>query len=173
MDFQPVISLLLFIFPAYVANAIPVLLGGGMKLDFERKFPDGRRILGDGKTIRGFFAGVFGGIVAGGALTYFYIVPLFPDANTQFTAFALMSVGTMVGDSLGSFLKRRLGIEPGTSFIADQLMFLVVALIFAIPFVSSEVYSIYPLAFLFVVTYVLHLGANFVANRLGWKKVPW
>jgi hypothetical protein len=28
-------------------------------------------------------------------------------------------------------------------------------------------------AFLFVLTYFVHSGANVIANRLGLKKVPW
>lgn len=44
-----VAQLLLFILPAYIANATPVLFGGGMPVDFRRKFIDGERLLGDGK----------------------------------------------------------------------------------------------------------------------------
>lgn len=173
MDALTVISLVIMMIPAYVANSIPVVLGGGAKLDLERKFFDGRRIFGDGKTIRGFFAGVFGGVFAGGIVSQLTVLNFFPDARAQFMCFAAMSLGTMVGDALGSFLKRRFGIEPGKPFIADQLMFLVIALVFAYPFVSGEIYGWQPLAFLFIVTYVLHTGSNFVANKVGLKNVPW
>lgn len=173
MDAEIALTLLIFILPAYIANAVPVLLGGGMKLDFGKNFQDGRRVLGDGKTIRGFFAGIFGGIAAGGALTYFFLIPYFADTRTQFVGFAAMALGTVVGDAFGSFLKRRLGIEPGKPFIADQLMFLVFALFFAFPFVSAGVYGLEQIVFLFVITYILHVGSNFIANKLGWKKVPW
>ncbi|MHA1713397.1 MAG: CDP-archaeol synthase, partial [Candidatus Ranarchaeia archaeon] len=50
---------LYYIFPAYVANAIPVLAGGGLPIDLGKNFIDGQRILGDGKTYRGFAAGTF------------------------------------------------------------------------------------------------------------------
>ncbi|MFA5077534.1 MAG: CDP-2,3-bis-(O-geranylgeranyl)-sn-glycerol synthase [Candidatus Micrarchaeia archaeon] len=173
MELQTAVYLLAFMIPAYIANAVPVVLGGGTKLDFGLGFPDGRRIFGDGKTVRGFLAGVFGGIAAGGILSMLYVVPFFPSAGVQFTGFALMSFGTMVGDALGSFLKRRFGIEPGKPFILDQLMFLVVALMLVQPYVSPAVYGWDALLFLFITTYVLHVGSNFVANRLGWKKVPW
>ncbi len=173
MDITTAIELLVFIFPAYIANAVPVLLGSGTPMDFRGNFFDGRRVFGDGKTIRGFFAGVFGGIAAGGAISYFYLSPFFPDAKTQFVAFALMALGTITGDALGSFLKRRLNVSPGKPFIMDQLMFLVVALLFAQPFSSPFVYEWEQLAFLFLATYVLHVGSNFAANKFGWKKVPW
>ena len=42
---------ILFIIPAYVANSIPVVMGGGPPLDGGRMWKDGKRILGDGKTI--------------------------------------------------------------------------------------------------------------------------
>ncbi len=172
MDIQFALSILLFVLPAYVANALPVLLGGGTPMDLGKSL-GGKRILGDGKTIRGFFAGVLGGTVAGGILTLLIRVPFFPSAQFQFLAFALMSFGTMAGDALGSFLKRRLGMQDGKPFILDQLMFLAVALLLAYPLSSPEPYAPIPLVALFAATYVLHLGSNFVANRLGWKKVPW
>jgi CDP-2,3-bis-(O-geranylgeranyl)-sn-glycerol synthase len=34
-------ELALFIIPAYIANAFPVLLGGGLPLDFGKNFLDG------------------------------------------------------------------------------------------------------------------------------------
>lgn len=173
MDFQAAVDLLIFILPAYIANAVPVLLGGGTSMDFGKNFTDGRRIFGDGKTIRGFLSGVFGGIAAGGIISHIAVVPFFPDARTQFLAFAAMGFGTMAGDALGSFLKRRLGIDAGKPFVLDQLMFLIVALVLVYPFALPSVYSAENIAFLFVVTYVLHSGSNFVANKLGWKKVPW
>ncbi len=173
MDAQTVIYLLVFMLPAYVANAIPVLLGGGTPMDFGKNFPDGRRIFGDGKTVRGFFAGVFGGIAAGGIVSLVYLSPFFPTAAVQFAGFALMALGTMIGDALGSFLKRRFGVQPGKPFILDQLMFIVIALLAVHPLASASLFTLEPLLFLFIATYVLHVASNFAANRLGWKKVPW
>ncbi|MBU0586069.1 CDP-2,3-bis-(O-geranylgeranyl)-sn-glycerol synthase [Candidatus Micrarchaeota archaeon] len=173
MDSGFFINLVIFVLPAYIANALPVLLGGGIAMDFGRKFSDGKRILGNGKTIMGFLGGVVSGICAGGVISYYYLLPFFPDVKTQFICFAFMSLGTMIGDALGSFMKRRMGMDDGKPFVLDQLMFLAVALVFAMPFVSLEVYDIVPLIFLFAMTYFLHLGSNSIANRLGWKKVPW
>ena len=52
-----IFAALKFIFPAYCANATPVLAGGGPKMDFGRSFYDGKRIFGNNKTFRGFFFG--------------------------------------------------------------------------------------------------------------------
>jgi CDP-2,3-bis-(O-geranylgeranyl)-sn-glycerol synthase len=49
---------LYLIFPAYCANAAPVIFGGGSPIDAGKIFLDGRPILGSRKTIRGFFAGL-------------------------------------------------------------------------------------------------------------------
>ncbi len=185
----------LFILPAYFANATPVIFGGGAPADFGRKFSDGRRILGDGKTWRGLFAGIFFGTLA--AVVIGYLVPNWietlsilkcygpVDVHVQcpmpftreegavlfgFLGF-LLSCGAMFGDLLGSFIKRRMGAAPGhPSLVLDQLMFLVFAVAFAWPVraVGADEF-----VFLAVLTYALHVLANVVANRLGLKKVPW
>src|SRR2546427_13302198 len=46
-----------FLLPAYVANPMAVVSGGGTPMDFGRTLRDGRRLLGDGKTWRGFAGG--------------------------------------------------------------------------------------------------------------------
>lgn len=173
MDIQTIIELLIFVLPAYVANAVPVLLGGGTPLDFGKNFSDQRRIFGEGKTIMGFLAGIFAGIVTGGIITFIATISIFTNTKMQFLGFTAMAFGTMIGDAFGSFLKRRLGMDIGKPFILDQLMFFIIALLFAVPFVSSSIYTIESLLFLFVMTYIFHIGSNIIANRLGWKKVPW
>ncbi len=60
-----VVDALKFIFPAYCANATPVLAGGGTKMDFGKNFFDGKRVFGNNKTFRGFFFGLAIGILVG------------------------------------------------------------------------------------------------------------
>ena len=55
---QLIVEALKFIFPAYCANATPVLAGGGTRMDFGKNFYDGKRIFGNNKTFRGFFFGL-------------------------------------------------------------------------------------------------------------------
>jgi len=167
------LQLVLFILPAYVANAVPVVLGGGQYLDFGKSFFDKERIFGNGKTIRGFLAGVFSGTVVAGLLALFVPVSYYPNPQLQFLGGFALSFGTMVGDAIGSFIKRRMKVQPGKPFLLDQLSFLFVALLFAYPFVPTSVYEPLGVAFLFVLTYVLHIGTNALANKLGLKKVPW
>ncbi|MFH0818351.1 MAG: CDP-archaeol synthase, partial [Candidatus Micrarchaeota archaeon] len=67
---ENVLKLIILISPAYVANASPVILGGGPPIDFGKNFYDKKRILGDGKTWRGFFMGVFSGTLVGVLLSF-------------------------------------------------------------------------------------------------------
>lgn len=172
MDGSNLLALVLFILPAYVANASPVLFGGGTPIDFGKKLGDKKRIFGDGKTWKGLVFGVacgsFVGIVEAGLL-----------ANQVFIVQGvLLSAGTLAGDLLGSFIKRRVGVKRGhPSFLLDQLMFLFIALLFAAPILASEnapfKLTIIDLGVLIILTYFLHVSTNYAANKLGLKKVPW
>ena len=166
------LALIIFIIPCYVANAAPVLLGGGQPLDFGANFSDGRRILGDAKTVRGFAGGVAAGMVAAGVLALYVPLPFFANAWVQFLSGTLLSFGALLGDALGSFIKRRMAIEPGKPFFLDQLGFIVIGLVLAYP-VSSSAYSLEMAAFIVVLSYVLHIATNAAANRFGLKSVPW
>lgn len=170
---QDLISLILFILPAYVANAVPVILGGGQYLDLGAKFRDGERVFGNGKTIRGFIAGVAAGTVAGGIIAIYAPSQFYANTQMQFIGGVLLSFGTMLGDAIGSFIKRRMKVQPGKQFALDQLSFLILALLLVYPVVNPSIYELIGLLFLFVLTYFLHSGTNFIANRLGLKSVPW
>jgi len=167
------LDLLVFLIPIYIANSSPVVLGGGAPLDFGATLGDGRRLLGDSKTVRGFIGGVLAGTVAGGILALLYPLPFFPDGAAQFIAGFALSFGALAGDALGSFAKRRAGVESGKPFVPDTVMFLIVALAFAFPFTSLELYAPPNLLFFAVLTMVLHPLTNMLANRAGLKKVPW
>src|SRR5271157_942353 len=109
-----IVDALKFIFPAYCANATPVLAGGGTKMDFGKNFLDGKRVFGDNKTFRGFFFGLTIGIIVGVMeIVAFHFPILF--------AF-LIPLGALLGDLTGAFLKRRAGIAPGGLLpIVDQV----------------------------------------------------
>ncbi|MEK6978652.1 MAG: CDP-2,3-bis-(O-geranylgeranyl)-sn-glycerol synthase [Candidatus Micrarchaeota archaeon] len=168
-----ILQLILFILPAYIANAVPVLLGGGTYLDLGKNWNDGGRIFGDGKTIRGFIAGVVAGFLAGIVLAFFAPSVFFASMRNQILGAFALSFGTMFGDAAGSFVKRRMKIEPGKPFILDQLSFLAFALVFVAPLSLPYLFEPVSIGFLFVLTYVLHIGTNTLANKLGLKKVPW
>lgn len=162
---EDLLWLLIFILPAYFANSAPVIFGGGTPMDFGRKAWDKRRCLGDGKTWRGFIAGVAIGTLVGLAEAGLL-------QNNIYVLYGFMlSFGALAGDAFGSFMKRRLGMKRGSpTFAVDQLPFLFFALGVASP---AYLPSLEGIAFLTLLTYLLHVSTNFAANRLGLKRVPW
>ena len=170
MDF---VSLILFLIPMYIANAIPVILGGGKPLDLGMEWIDGKRVFGESKTIRGFVAGIFVGTLAGIVISQYYLLPFFGNTELQILGFFMLSLGTMVGDALGSFVKRRFSVGSGKPFFLDSIMFLIFALVFVYPFADISLYEPLNVAFFLLLTVVLHPLTNFIANRAGLKNVPW
>ncbi len=156
--------------PAYFANSSALIFGGGKPLDFGRYFIDGRRILGDGVTIRGTALGTLAGFVLGIIFYYIFDNPLLNNVNIYLLAF-LLSFGALLGDAVGSFIKRRLKIERGKPApLLDQLDF-----VFGAIFLSSFIYNYTTkiILTLIVITPVLHLTANVIGYLLKLKDVPW
>ena len=154
---------LLFIGPSYVANAAPLLLGGGTPLDGGRNFLDGERILGAHKTVRGLFAGIIGGSVIGLAES--------PVDSRLLLGGIMIALGTVLGDLVGAFLKRRIRIKPGGPLpIVDQLDFVLGGLL-----LGNLVFPLSLLSILVVVlvTPPIHLGTNYGAYLLGIKRTRW
>src|SRR2546422_8010984 len=54
-----------FFLPAFIANPMAVVFGGGSPIDGGRSLSDGQRIFGDGKTWRGLIGGTFSGAILG------------------------------------------------------------------------------------------------------------
>ncbi len=154
--------------PCYVANAAPVVVAKLMPrrhpIDFGLKFLDGRRIFGDSKSIEGFAAGVAAGSAAS--------LPLHALGLLSVGEGVALACGAMLGDLLGSFVKRRLGLGPGAPApLLDQLLFLITALaLYQALFGLLEVPTAIVLC---LITPPLHLATNFVAYRLGLKDRPW
>ncbi len=154
---------LFFIGPSYVANAAPLLFGGGRPIDGGRNFVDGQRIFGAHKTVRGFFAGIIAGSLIGVAESW--VEP------SLLLGGLMISLGAVLGDLLGAFVKRRLKMKPGSPFpVVDQLDFVLGGLTLGSLF--------FPLSWLSILVVVLvtppiHLGTNFGAYLLGIKKNYW
>ena len=124
MEYSIIIQAFWLVIPIYIANASAVIMGGGTPIDFNKKYKDGKRILGDGKTWRGLLSGTFIGMTAGFGLViagnyinsseYGYL-----QVNT-FEGFPLMipllfslCCGALLGDIIESFFKRRIGKDRG------------------------------------------------------------
>jgi len=161
---QLTIEALKFIFPAYCANAIPVLTGGGINVDFGKTLPDGRPIFGRNKTFRGFVAGLAAGTVAGLAESYLF--------NYAIIFGFIVSLGALMGDLTGAFLKRRLNIPPGGLLpVVDQIDFIIGAILFSLLLPMPPDWELY-IAVL-IITPPVHLLTNYLAYRLKLKNNPW
>lgn len=167
------LDLLIFLIPIYFANSVPVVLGGGVPLDLGKTFGDSQRILGEGKTIRGFCAGVLAGTVAGGIAALYYTLPFFSSPKTQFFAGFILALGTMCGDAIGSFIKRRFKVGWGRPFVLDSVLFIIVSLILIYPVANQILYEMPNIVFFILLTVIIHPLANWIANRGGLKNVPW
>ncbi|MCL5804377.1 MAG: CDP-2,3-bis-(O-geranylgeranyl)-sn-glycerol synthase [Candidatus Thermoplasmatota archaeon] len=174
---------LYFFLPAFIANPAAVITKGKTKMDFGKSMPDGKRILGDGKSWGGLFGGIalgyiagliFSGIglIAGSPVNYSYLYYLF---SIQILA---LSSGSMIGDSTGSFIKRRLGMKSGQNgFLLDQYPFAVIALIFIFLASPSFFYRVYwnipAILVIFIVTPPIHRAVNIIGYKMKRKSVPW
>jgi len=159
-----IIEAMKFIFPAYCANAVPVLAGGGTPMDLGKMFIDGKPIFGKNKTFRGFFFGLAVGTGVGLLESMIFNYPLL---------FGLvLSLGALIGDLAGAFVKRRLGIAPGGLLpVIDQVDFVVGAVLFSLP-LSLPFFPELALAVL-IITPPVHLLTNFGAYKLRLKSNPW
>src|SRR2546425_10641575 len=61
MALEAIPQALWFFLPAFVANPMAVVFGGGTPIDFRRTFRDRERPFGDGKTVRGLVGGTLSG----------------------------------------------------------------------------------------------------------------
>ena len=160
-----IVHAIIFILPAYCANATPVIAGGGLPIDLGRKFTDGKAIFGKNKTFRGFFVGLVVGTVIGLSESKILNYPL--------SFGLLLSLGALFGDLAGAFLKRRLGIAPGNLLpIIDQVDFVIGALVFSLVLSPSMLTWALALAVL-LITPPIHLLTNFAAYKLRLKSNPW
>jgi len=166
-----------FILPAYIANAFPVILGGGLAIDMGRKLPDGKPIFGSHKTVRGFIAGLIAGILTSVVQTVALQYSTWSDfvLPFQFNILigSMIALGALVGDLVHSFIKRRMGLVEGSPLpVADQLDFVLGAILFSLP-VSSSPLPLLTLVLVILITPPIHLLTNFTAYLLGVKKTPW
>ncbi|MDP8011698.1 MAG: CDP-2,3-bis-(O-geranylgeranyl)-sn-glycerol synthase [Thermoplasmata archaeon] len=185
MILQEIINALWIMLPAYVANPAAVLFKGKLPIDFNKNFFDGRRILGKGKTWKGFFGGAFSGIVIGEIEQI--LATIFPNiyfvqfSQSQIQAILIIitiSFGSMLGDSFGSFIKRRIKLESGANALfLDQYPFLIISLLlYFIIFSSSFIKYLWnpvSLITLIVITPLLHRLVNIIGFKIGKKEVPW
>ena len=174
------LTTLYFILPAYFSNGGALLFGGGTPLDFGKSDSKGVRWIGDGVTWRGLAAGTIIGMITGAVQGYiapmilsvvgsYLITPMITDIHSGILIGFLLGFGALLGDAVGSFLKRRLGIGRGEPApILDQLDFIIVALIMVSPVVELNLMFV---VLALLLTLIIHLLTNTCAYLLGLKDV--
>ena len=175
------------IFPAYIANSSAVIFGHGNPIDFGKKLRDQSRIFGDGKT----WYGLVGGILAGIAFGFGQILGSglrFPEHHwgygpspNAYLVAILIPIGALLGDLLGSFIKRRRGLGRGEKIaFLDIYDLLIGVFILILIFQFNWFYSTFidgiriaALLFILILTPLLHRFTNIIGFKLGKKKEPW
>lgn len=175
--------------PAYIASSFATFSRGkGPPMDLGRIWPgDGGRVLGTSKTWLGFLIGGLSGIPFGLLEAYLMIrappnlalMPVYgPTLLAALPLVAMISIGAMTGDALGSFIKRRRGRPSGTrSVLLDPLPLVVLPIVLGLILYPSVFLfafgSIEAVLWLIVFTVGLHMLFNRLGYRMGTKRVPW
>lgn len=162
-----VASLIYFMAPAYAANMAPPFI----KYWTGWNRPISERWLGNHKTVMGFAAGVVAALLmtcvqsriawAGGLVSYEHWIEL----GLRF------GIGAMAGDSVKSFVKRRIGIGPGKPWVPwDQLDFVLGALVLVAPWLLL---SWSDLIMVLLLSLVGHIIVTHVGHWAGIRDVKW
>ena len=179
---------------------------GPWPIDGGRNWKDGNRVLGDGKT----WNGLIGGSMTSGLLCML-IVSLMGDApdgtnieagvfahpltgfedawfnigGEMFSAFIMgtfLGFACLLGDSTGSFVKRRRGLKregevSSKAPLLDTLPFAIMVFLWGQLFLGESLLSstdlILPMLVLVLITPILHRSFNLIGYSIGWKDVPY
>ena len=169
-----------FMLPAYFANMAPVIVKNifnnlEFPIDFNKKIKN-KPIFGKNKTFRGLIFGVLFAVIIAYLQFLFYNNNLF--VNISIVNYSdwlliglLMGFGTIFGDLVESFVKRRMNYESGKSFIPwDQMDFVIGALIFVYPIVKL---SLDKIIIILLLSFILHIIANHIAFYTGVRRERW
>lgn len=174
-----------FFLPAGLANAapvfasrMPVLARLNIPIDAGRHFR-GKRIFGDHKTVRGFFAGVFVAAVTG-LIQYFaygniawirhFSLVSYDSVSKSIMLGVVLGFGALLGDAVKSFFKRQFSVPSGKAwFPFDQVDYIVGGLLFSSIIIDLPHSAYWWMGFIW---FLIHPIATFFAWLLGLKDSP-
>lgn len=182
---QDILFALWFLLPAAAANAAPVFSAA---IPYLKKFDApidggekirGRRIFGSHKTWRGIISGI---IVATFVLAIQQVLfahfdwAQYVSADVDYGVLPtlllgpLFAIGALGGDAIESFFKRQRGIKSGGSWVPfDQIDYIIGSVIVSLFFV---ILSPVQYILIFVLWFLVHIGASYVGYKLGLKDDP-
>lgn len=183
MIFEILLKSFWFFLPGYFTNMaaslsskIKFLEPIAIPIDGGKKFM-GKPLLGNHKTLRGYLAGIVASLIAVIIQHFLYNLDFFNkisvfDYSKNFLLFGfLLGLGSLLGDSLGAFIKRRFNIKPGQRCLfVDQICFVVggLALVSIIYVPKFEIWLV-----LIPLSFILHILINHFAFYLKITKVKW
>ncbi|MEM1921318.1 MAG: CDP-archaeol synthase [Desulfurococcaceae archaeon] len=150
-------------------NASPLLIRGKYCIDFNKLFIDNKPLFGSNKTWDGFIIGIYMGFSVS------IVISIYFNELSYLVIGLGSSIFALIGDLIGSFIKRRLGIPSGGLLpILDQLDFIIFVSIYYILINIVEFYS-KPLYIMIscIIVLILHVLTNNVAYYLGVKDKRW
>jgi CDP-2,3-bis-(O-geranylgeranyl)-sn-glycerol synthase len=154
---------IIFILPAWASNTTPIFVKKinflNNPVDFGLSFK-GQRIFGDNKTWRGLISGTLIGTIMALVLGESIYVGM------------ILGFGALLGDLIGSFTKRRLGLAPSKpSLLLDQTPYVIVPILLYKIFYDLPL-SMTQVIYLVVISMVIHRLSNIIYYKLGIKEVP-
>jgi CDP-2,3-bis-(O-geranylgeranyl)-sn-glycerol synthase len=174
MIIETIITAIWLMLPAYITNSSAAFFGG--KTPIDRGIYWGKnRLLGDGKTYGGFFKGFSCGFLIG--IIQQLLSGSFGTFPHSLVTLVCLSAGAMLGDLLGSLIKRKIGLKRGVPLpLVDQLDFVAGAWLLLLVFARHwffEAFTLNVIIAALIITPLLHLSANYIAFKMGKKNVPW
>lgn len=162
-----VAALLYFMLPAYAANMAPPFVR--FWKGWNR--PIHARLLGQHKTVVGFSLGVVAGVATAGLQSLLSTDLAMVDYSRWPLLGGASGIGAMLGDSLKSLVKRRIGIPPGGRWLPfDQVDFVLGSLLLVRPFVEL---SWADAVMILAITFAGDIAVNRLAFACGIKDTPW
>lgn len=181
---------------------------GPWPIDGGRTLSDGNRMLGDGKTWNGLIGGsltsgllciglasmvsmgsmdsvfddgatVFAHPLTGAEEAWFHVGG---EAMSAFILGSFLGFACLLGDSTGSFVKRRRGLKregeiSSKAPLLDTLPFAIMVFLWGQLFLGTSVLAAEelrgPMIGLIIITPLLHRSFNLIGYKIGWKDVPY
>ncbi len=175
--FPSLLEVIWVILPAWMANTaaidvkgLPLLKNWNTPIDFGRKFR-GNRLFGDGKTWRGFLAGIVAATFTALLQSWYSpsgLIYMTPKIGL------FLGIGAVTGDLVESFIKRRSGLDRGHPlFLLDHLDYIFGAFLFGWIVLPYNTIGLDYLLIACILTVPIHFMANIFAWKVGLKKNPW
>ena len=170
-----ILEIVWFLLPAYFANMAPVFANA---IFHNKGKPINVALFGSHKTYRGFLAGIIAAVLIIYIQLYLYGISFFRSTSildySQINLLIyglLFGFGSMLGDLIKSFFKRRLGFKPGSRFMPfDQIDYILgTFLLLSQLFFPGWIFF----AIAIILTFLLNVIVNWIGFYLKLREDKW